>query len=51
MKNFEKWIFPICIAILIAIGTCCVSCTHFSMKIGELKDAEMVLDNGTKESN
>lgn len=47
-KKFEMCVFPICIAILVAIGMSVVSCTHFSMRIGELKDAEVVLDNGQK---
>lgn len=50
MKNkIEMYVFPICIAILIAIGTSVVSCTHFSLKVGELKDAEVTLDNQAKE--
>lgn len=48
-KKLEMYVFPICIAILIAIGTSVVSCTHFSLKVGELKDAEVVLDNVPKE--
>ncbi len=47
-KKLEMYVFPICIAVLIAIGTV-VSCTHFSLKVGELKDAEVVLDNVPKE--
>lgn len=48
-KKFEMYVFPICIAILIAIGTSVVSCTHFSLKVGELKDAEVTLDDQPKE--
>ncbi len=48
LRRFENYVFPICVAILIAIGTSVVACTHFSMRIGELKDAEVVLDNGQK---
>lgn len=48
-KKFEMYVLPICIAILIAIGTSVVSCTHFSLKVGELKDAEVTLDNQPKE--
>lgn len=48
-KKFEKYVFPICIAVLIAIGVSVVSCRHFSLKVGELKDAEVVLENAPKE--
>lgn len=48
-RKFEMYVFPICIAILIAIGTFVVSCTHFSLKVGELKEAEVTLDNRVKE--
>lgn len=48
-KKFEMYVFPIFVAILMAIGTFVVSCTHFSLKVGELKDAEVTLDNQAKE--
>lgn len=48
-KKFEMYVFPICIAILIAIGTAVVSCRHLSLKIGELKDAEVTLDSQSME--
>lgn len=48
-KRFKIYLSAICLAILIAIGTMVISCTHFSLKVGELKDAEVVLDNTAKE--
>lgn len=48
-KKLKMYFFPICIAILIAIGTFVASCTHFALKVGELKDAEVVLDTTQKE--
>lgn len=48
-KKFEKFLFPVCVAILIAISTLCASCTHFALRVGELKDAEVTLDNTSKE--
>ena len=47
MKVRESFFFAFVVALIISLG---VACTHFSMKIGELKDAEMTLDNGTKEN-
>lgn len=48
-RSFKKYVFPICVAILIAIATLCASCTHFALRVGELKDAEVTLDNTSKE--
>lgn len=48
LKN-ETYVFVIAIAVLIAIFATAVSCTHFSLKVGELKDAEVTLDNQAKE--
>lgn len=48
LKN-ETYVFVLAVMILIATLVAFNSCTHFSMKIGELKDAEVVLDNTLKE--
>lgn len=45
----ETYIFVLAVMILIATLVAFNSCTHFSMRIGELKDAEVVLDNTGKE--
>ena len=47
LKN-ETYVFVLAVMILIATLVAFNSCTHFSMRIGELKDAEVVLDNGQK---
>nr|CAI9751554.1 hypothetical protein LNSESKQC_LNSESKQC_CDS_0007 [Microvirus sp.] len=46
LKN-ETYIFIIAVLVLIATFVTAVSCSHFSMKIGELKDAEVVMETGT----
>ena len=48
LKN-ETYIFVIAVAVLIAVFATAVSCSHFSMRVGELKDAEVTLDNIPKE--
>lgn len=48
LKN-ETYIFIIAVLVLIAIFVSVVSCSHFSMKIGKLEDAEVVLDTGTSQ--
>lgn len=48
LKN-ETYVFVLAVMILIATLIAFNACTHFSLKVGELKDAEVVLDNVPKE--